>query len=76
MAAAAPVPVLEAKLARRPGKIGIAIFGVALIVGFIYAIAHLLSDLSTVHPTSLYPFVLLGVALLIALGFEFVKACA
>src|SRR6516225_7421218 len=67
------VPVWESKLARKPGKLGIAIFGLALIVGFIYAAVHLASDLSTVHPRSIYPFVLLGVALLIALGFEFVN---
>jgi inorganic phosphate transporter, PiT family len=71
--APAAVPVWESKLARKPGKLGIAIFGLALIVGFVYAAANLLSDLSTFHPTSVYPFVLLGVALLIALGFEFVN---
>ena len=71
--APAAVPVLESKLARKPGKLGIAIFGLALIVGFVYAAANLLSDLSTFHPTSVYPFVLLGVALLIALSFEFVN---
>jgi inorganic phosphate transporter, PiT family len=70
--AAAPVTV-QSKLARKPGKIGMAIFGVALIIGFVYAVSHLISDLSGVHPTSIYPFVLLGVALLIALGFEFVN---
>jgi len=72
-AASAPISVLESKLTRKPGSIGIAIFGIALIIGFVYAAAHLASDLSTVHPTSIYPFVLLGVALLIALGFEFVN---
>jgi len=34
---------------------------------------HLVSDLSNVHPDSLFPFVLLGAALLIALAFEFVN---
>jgi len=70
--AAAPGTV-HSKMARKPGKLGIAIFGVALIIGFVYATAHLVSDLSSVHPSSIYPFVLLGVALLIALGFEFVN---
>lgn len=64
---------LESKLSKKPGKIGMALFGVALIIGFVYAGAHLLSDLSTVHAPSVYPFVLLGIALLIALGFEFVN---
>ena len=44
-----------------------------LIVGVVYAGSHLLSDLSGVHNTSIMPYVLLGVALLVALGFEFVN---
>ena len=64
---------LEAKLEKGPGRTGMLIFGVALLVGLIYAATHLLSDLSTVHGTSALPFVLLGVALLTALGFEFVN---
>ena len=73
MATAAASPAIQRKLDRSPAKIGIAIFGVALIIGFVYAAAHLVSDLSTVHVNSVYPFVLLGFALLIALGFEFVN---
>jgi PiT family inorganic phosphate transporter len=64
---------LQAKMAKGPGRIGLLVFGVALVVGFIYAGGHLLSDLSEMHPTSVMPFVLLGVALLVALGFEFVN---
>jgi inorganic phosphate transporter, PiT family len=67
------VPALEAKLGKGPGKIGVFVFGVVLIVGVVYAGSHLLSDLSTVHNTSILPFVLLGLALLVALGFEFVN---
>jgi inorganic phosphate transporter, PiT family len=72
---AVPSPsTLDAKLSKaRGGKIGIAVFGVALVVGVIYAGSHLATDLSRVHTTSIYPFVLLGVALCIALGFEFVN---
>jgi inorganic phosphate transporter, PiT family len=73
MATAAAAPAVHAKLERKPGIIGMAIFGTALLIGFIYAGVHLASDLSTVRSTSIYPFVLLGVALLIALGFEFVN---
>jgi inorganic phosphate transporter, PiT family len=65
--------VLEAKLEKGPGRIGMLIFGIALLIGLVYAATHLLSDLSTVHGTSALPFVLLGVALLTALGFEFVN---
>ena len=73
MAAAAPAPALEQKMSRNPGKIGIAVFGVALIVGLIYTIVSLARDLQVERGTSIYPYVLLGVALLVALGFEFVN---
>jgi len=65
--------VLEAKIARSPGKIGMIIFGIVLVIGFAYAGSHLLGDLSTIHNESVLPFVLLGIALLVALGFEFVN---
>ena len=70
--------VLDAKLgsssaSSRAGKIGVMVFGVALIIGFIYAGGHLVSDLAAIHATSYLPFVLLGIALLVALGFEFVN---
>ena len=67
MATAAPVlsPTVHEKLNKSPGAIGIALFGLALVVGFGYAAMHLVSDLSNVHPDSLFPFVLLGAALLI-----------
>src|SRR6185312_7538712 len=48
-------------------------FGVMLVVGLIYIGTHLGSDLSVVHSASVLPFVLLGIALMIALGFEFVN---
>jgi phosphate/sulfate permease len=47
--------------------------GVVVVVGIIYAGYHLADDLSVVRDTRAYPYVLLGVALLIALGFEFVN---
>jgi PiT family inorganic phosphate transporter len=49
------------------------IFAVVLAIGFAYAGSHLLSDLSTLHSPSVLPYVLLGIALLVALGFEFVN---
>ncbi len=55
------------------GRIFALIFGIILLVGVGYAGLHLMQDLSTVHVRSIAPFVLLGVALLIALGFEFVN---
>jgi len=65
--------VLDTKLTEGAGKgakIGMAVFGVALIVGFIYAGAHLASDLAQIHSSEIMPFVLLGIALLVALGFR------
>jgi PiT family inorganic phosphate transporter len=70
---ATATPTLEAKLNRSPGKIGMVGFAVVLLVGIIYAAFQLLSDLSTVHSASITPYILLGVALLVALGFEFVN---
>jgi PiT family inorganic phosphate transporter len=64
---------VHAKMAARPGRIGMAVFAVALVVGLGYAGSQLLTDLADVHPTSALPFILLGIALLVALGFEFVN---
>jgi len=47
--------------------------GVVVIAGIIYAGYHLAADLSVVRDTRAYPYILLGIALLIALGFEFVN---
>ena len=61
------------KLNKPPSKVGIAIFGVVLIGGLGYAVSQLATDLSGTHLASAWPYFLLGVALLIALGFEFVN---
>ena len=47
--------------------------GVIVVAGIIYAGYHLASDLSVVRSTQAFPFILLGIALFIALGFEFVN---
>jgi len=79
MVTAAPPTVgapslLDAKLAQsKVGKIGSWIFLIALVVGIFYAGSHLASDLSGVRTTSIYPYLLLGLALAIALAFEFVN---
>ncbi len=49
------------------------IFGVALLTGLIYTVVALTNDLGNVRNTSTYEYLLLGVALLTALGFEFVN---
>jgi PiT family inorganic phosphate transporter len=72
--ATAPPSLLEAKMAKsRSASVGMLVFGAALVVGIVYVATHLMSDLSTVRSPSVYPFLLLGLALCIALGFEFVN---
>ena len=71
--ATAGTSVLDAKISRSPGKIGMVVFGIVLIIGFAYAGSHLLGDLAPMHTESALPYILLGVALLVALGFEFVN---
>ncbi len=71
--ATAAAPAIQDKLNRRPGIVGVIGFGVVFVVGVVYAGYHLLNDLSDVHPSSATPFILLGIALLVALGFEFVN---
>lgn len=68
-----PVSTVHAKMAKGPGTIPLLIFGAVLLVGVIYAASSLISDLSGVQVTSAMPFLLLGLALLVALGFEFVN---
>jgi inorganic phosphate transporter, PiT family len=70
---ATATPVLEAKLNRNPGKIGMLGFGVVLLIGVIYSAYHLLTDLAASRSASATAYVLLGIALLVALGFEFVN---
>ena len=69
-----PGSLLDEKLKKSsPGKIGGIVFGVMLVGGLVYIGMKLADDLSIVHSASVFPFILLGIALLIALGFEFVN---
>jgi len=66
--------LLDQKLKKSsPGKIGMIVFALMLGGGAIYIGTRLSKDLSVVHSASVFPFVLLGLALFIALGFEFVN---
>jgi PiT family inorganic phosphate transporter len=75
--AAAPAPIpspsVHTKLAKGTPKAGLAVFGVALVAGLIYVGTSIAGDLGNLHVTNWAPFLLLGVALLTALGFEFVN---
>jgi hypothetical protein len=69
-----PTSALEAKLAKStPGRAGILTFILILIGGLAYIGDKLYSALSAVHSPTVFAFFLLGIALLIALGFEFVN---
>jgi PiT family inorganic phosphate transporter len=65
--------LMDQKLSRNPGKIAMIVFGCAIAGGIVYAGLKLGADLATTHYPTAWPYVLLGLALLIALGFEFVN---
>lgn len=69
----APISVLDSKITRKPGRVSLAIFFGVLLGGTVYSAGNLLADLSALHSTPSFEFVLLGLTLAIALGFEFVN---
>ncbi|HXS77549.1 MAG TPA: inorganic phosphate transporter [Terracidiphilus sp.] len=73
-ATALPSPsLLDRKIKHRPSKAGILAFLTALSAGVIYIVFHVARDLNAASVTSYAPYMMLGMALLIALGFEFVN---
>ena len=65
--------LLDRKMKKSRSRMGIAVFLAAMVCGFAYIAFHVSRDLDNVSVTSSWPYVLLGLALLIALGFEFVN---
>ena len=65
--------LLDRKLKRTPSKVGIVAFLSALAAGVVYIVFHVTRDLDAASITSYAPYAMLGMALLIALGFEFVN---
>ena len=73
-ATALPRPsLLDRKIKHRPSKKGILLFLSALAAGVVYIVFHVAHDLNAASITSYAPYMMLGMALLIALGFEFVN---
>ncbi|HEY4008635.1 MAG TPA: inorganic phosphate transporter [Acidobacteriaceae bacterium] len=74
---ASETSLLDSKLAHsssgKVGRWGTIIAGIMFLCGLIYVATRLTADLSIVHSASVFPYVLLGIALMIALGFEFVN---
>jgi hypothetical protein len=79
MATTAPADLAGAKVAvhskihRAPSRAATIVFGALLSLGVLYSGTQLVRDVADVHSPSILPFVLLGIALFIALGFEFVN---
>jgi len=70
----APAPsLIDRKLKARPSRIGLAVFVAAISAGLAYIVFHVSRDLNAVKSTGSWPYILLGLALVIALGFEFVN---
>jgi PiT family inorganic phosphate transporter len=65
--------ILDRKSGMASSRTGIAVFLLALSSGICYIAYHVARDLDTVTITSIWPYLLLALALLIALGFEFVN---
>ena len=65
--------LLDRKLKSSPSKTGILAFLAALAAGVVYIVFHVAHDLDSASITSYAPYGLLALALLIALGFEFVN---
>src|SRR5271168_73639 len=66
-------PLGEHMTASPAAKIGMGMFGVVLALGVIYIGRQMIGDMAEVHSPTMMPYVLLGLALLVALGFEFVN---
>ncbi|WP_322006893.1 inorganic phosphate transporter [Paraburkholderia tropica] len=70
-----PLPPATRPLRTQPRRrhFAIVLFFAIIAIGTLYVLDHLFLDLHAVRESSALPFVLLGLALLIALGFEFVN---
>jgi PiT family inorganic phosphate transporter len=69
----APPTLVERVRRRKLSRVGAWIFLLAVLSGLGYIGVHVTKDLDNVTVTSVWPYLLLGLALLIALGFEFVN---
>src|SRR6201992_1179310 len=61
------------KINKKPSKLGTLIFAGVLIGGLVFIGSSIARDLAGIRILSAWPYVLLGIALLVALAFEFVN---
>jgi PiT family inorganic phosphate transporter len=64
---------IHEKLSKGPSKTSALVFAGVLLAGLIFIGTSIARDLSDIRMASAWPYVLLGTALLVALGFEFVN---
>jgi PiT family inorganic phosphate transporter len=72
-ACSASTSLLDHRMKKSPSRRGTALFLLGLLGSVAYIVFHVAKDLDTVSMPSVWPYCLLGLALLIALGFEFVN---
>ncbi len=66
--------LIERKLkSKKPPRALVYLFYTIAAIGVVYVLSKLSADLSHTHPATVLPYLLLGLALIIALGFEFVN---
>ena len=65
--------LLDKKMKKGPSVVGVVIFVAIILGGLAYCGFNIVNDMGHVTMVSIWPYVLLTVALLIALGFEFVN---
>ncbi len=71
-----PIPVSSAiheKLKKGPSRIGTLVFGLVFVAGLIFIGTSIARDLNGIVLESAWPYILLGIALFVALAFEFVN---
>src|SRR5215475_7430176 len=64
---------IHEKLNKKPSKIGALVFAGVLIGGLVFIGSSIARDLAGIRILSAWPYILLGIALLVALAFEFVN---
>ncbi|HEY2121167.1 MAG TPA: inorganic phosphate transporter [Candidatus Acidoferrum sp.] len=64
---------IHAKLSKGPSRVGILIFALVFIAGIVFIGTSIARDLNGIVLGSAWPYILLGIALFVALAFEFVN---